>query len=144
MKSEEIFEVDLEDVYHYRMSYGGQSAYFHGLQNGKLVASRCTNCGHVWLPLRPTCSKCYSDADELVLSGRGEILTIIMLPQVPAHLKHLDQNVATALILPEGADTCIKAFVVGDKAKLGKGARVEARYLPVISTVGDFYFVPCE
>ena len=56
MNASEIFEVELQDVYNYRLSYGGQSPYFHGLQRKKLVASRCTKCGFVWLPLRPICS----------------------------------------------------------------------------------------
>lgn len=142
MNDSEIFEVELEDVYTYRMSYGGQSAYFHGLQGKRLVASKCSGCGFVWLPLRPVCSKCYEPAEQLQLSGKGEILTTIMLPAVPEHLKHLGGRVASALVLADGADTCIKAFVVTDEDALPKGTRVEARYLPEIRTIGDFYFVP--
>lgn len=144
MSSTEIFEVELEDTYHYRLSYGGQSPYFHGLRKGQLIASRCAGCGHVWVPLRPTCSKCYSKAEELTLSGKGEILTAILLPDAPKHLVHLGGRVATALVRPEGADTCIKAFVVTQRDILPKGTLVEARYMSEIRTIGDFYFVPEE
>ncbi|PLC53962.1 hypothetical protein CR155_11070 [Pollutimonas nitritireducens] len=142
MSEFEIFEVELEDVYRYRLSYGGQSAYFHGLQNKTLVASRCSGCGFVWLPLRPICSKCYEPAHEYPLDGKGEVLTVVMLPETPEHLKHLGGRVASALVRPDGADTCIKAFVVTDTEELAYGTRVDARYLSEIRTIGDFYFVP--
>ncbi|TCM47204.1 hypothetical protein C8J36_11619 [Rhizobium sp. PP-F2F-G48] len=142
MSGTEIFEVEIDDVYHYRLSYGGQSPYFHGLQRRELIGSRCTGCGFCWLPLRPICSKCYAESEQLVLSGKGEILTTIMLPNAPEHLKHLGRRVATALIKPDGADTCIKAFVVGKDAYFEKGTRVSAEFLPKIRTIGDFYFTP--
>lgn len=139
---ESIFEADLDDVYHYRLSYGGQSPFFHGLQEGKLIASCCTGCGHVWLPFRPVCSHCYADATAKVLNGKAEILTVIKLPMVPGHLEHLGKTVASALVLPDGSDACLKAYFVGDEGELVKGARVEPRYLPKIATIADFYFVP--
>ena len=98
MNETDIFEVELEDVYRYRLSYGGQSAYFHGLQNKTLIASRCSGCGFVWLPLRPDLLKCYAPASEYPLSGKGRIITTIVLPQAPAHLAHLDAVIATALV----------------------------------------------
>jgi len=142
MSVSEIFEVEISDVYHYRLSYGGQSPYFHGLKCGRLIASQCSGCGFRWLPLRPICSKCYADTEQVALSGEGVILTTIMLPTVPEHLKHLGEHVATALIQPDGADTCIKAFVVSHDKNFGKGSRVEAKFLPEIKTIGDFYFSP--
>jgi len=141
MSETEIFEVELKDVYHYRLSYGGQSRYFYGLQNKRLIASKCSGCGFVWLPFRPICSRCYEEAVEHPLTGQGEILTTILLPSVPAHLAHLGQRVASVLVRPDGADTCIKAFALVDDSGLPKGTRVEARYLPEIRDIGDFYFV---
>jgi len=142
MSETDIFEVELTDVYHYRMSYGGQSAYFHGLQNKQLIASKCSGCGFVWLPFRPICSKCYEPAAEHPLTGKGEILTTILLPAIPPHLAHLGAaRVASVLVRADGADTCIKAFALTDDEGLPKGTRVEARYLPEIRDIGDFYFV---
>lgn len=142
MKTSDIFEVELTDTYQYRLSYGGQSPYFRGLQRQKLVASRCTQCGHVWLPLRPICSRCYADARAEDLDGGGEILTSIVLPQIPEHLKHLAAPVASVLVRPDGADTCIKAFAISPSGKFARGMRVRARFLPEIRTIADFYFEP--
>lgn len=141
MNKADIFEVELVDTYHYRLSYGGQSPFFHGLARGRLVASKCGGCGHVWLPLRPVCSHCYCDAQEMELPGTGEILTSIVLPQVPEHLRHLDAQVASALVRPDGADTCMKAFVLSREGRFARGTRVQARFLPQIQTIGDFYFL---
>lgn len=139
---EDIFEVELTDTYHYRLSYGGQSRFFHGLERGQLIASRCTQCGFVWLPMRPICSKCYETATPLPLSGAGEILTSILLPEVPEHLKSLGTQVASALVKPDGADTCMKAFVVSKTGRFARGTRVSARFLPKVQSIADFYFVP--
>lgn len=136
------FEAEIEDTYRYRLSFGGQSPYFHGLRRGKLVAGRCTGCGFVWVPLRPICSGCYEAAEQVELSGRGRILTVIALPTVPDHLRHIGEDVATALVRPDGADTCIKAFVVGPREAVRRDAEVEARFLPSINDIGDFYFTP--
>ncbi len=144
MSGTEIFELEVQDVYHYRLSYGGQSSYFHGLKSGHMIGSKCAGCGFVWVPPRPICSRCYEPAEPHALSGRGEVLTCILLPQPPEHLRHLGEQTATALIRPDGADTCIKAFVVTDGDCLRRGSRVQARYLPEIRTIADFYFVPEE
>ena len=138
----DIFEVSLTDTYHYRLSYGGQSPYFRGLERGQLVASVCGGCGHVWLPLRPVCSKCYALAAPKVLSGMGTILISIELPDCPEHLKFLKASVSSSLVLPDGADTCIKALVVSRERQFSKGTRVRAEFLPEIQTIADFYFVP--
>lgn len=137
----DIFEVEIQDVYNYRLSYGGQSPYFRGLEQGKLIASRCTGCGFVWLPLRPTCSKCYSATEAVETSGEGEILTSLTLPQTPAALSDIAAPVASALIKLDDADTCIKAMVVSESGEFGKGSRVKAVYRDKIRTIADFYFV---
>ena len=141
MKASEIFEVDFRDVYNYRFSYGGQSGYFKGLENGKLTASKCTHCGFVWCPPRPVCSKCYGSAEALELSGEGEILTSIVLVAPPPRLKHVKSPVASALVKPDGADTCIKAMVVSKTGVFARGTRVKAKFMGKIKTIADFYFL---
>jgi uncharacterized OB-fold protein len=141
MKDAEIFEVEIQDVFNYRFSYGGQSPYFKGLANGKLVASKCTQCGFVWLPLRPTCSKCYANAEVMELSGEGEVLCSLVLVAPPPHLAHIKSPVASSLIRPDGADTCIKAMVVSESGVFAKGTRVKAKFMGEVKTIADFYFV---
>ena len=127
MKDVEIFEADIKDVFNYRFSYGGQSEYFRGLENGKLVASKC--------------SKCYSGTETTELSGEGEVLCSLTLMAPPPRLKHIKSPVASALIRPDGADTCIKAMVVSRKGPVAKGTRVKAKFMGKVKTIADFYFV---
>ena len=141
MKDTDIFEVELQDVFNYRFSYGGQSPYFKGLENGKLIASKCSGCGFVWLPLRPTCSKCYSTTETMELSGEGEVLCSLVLVAAPPQLAHIKSPVASSLIRPDGADTCIKAMVVSENGVFAKGTRVKAQFKGEVKTIGDFYFV---
>ena len=141
MKDEEIFEVELQDVFNYRFSYGGQSAYFKGLESRKLIASKCSQCGFVWLPLRPTCSKCYSSTDNFELSGEGEVLCSLELVSPPPQLAHVQSPVASSLIRLDGADTCIKAMVVSKHGVFAKGTRVRAEFMNEVKTIADFYFV---
>ncbi len=141
MKATEIFEVEFRDVYNYRFSYGGQSSYFRGLEEGKLTASKCTNCGFVWCPPRPICSKCYCAAEAIELSGEGEIVTSIELVAPPPRLKHVKLPIASALVKPDGADTCIKAMVVSKTGVFARGTRVRAKFMRKIKTIADFYFV---
>jgi len=141
MNNEELFEVELVDTYHYRLSYGGQSPFFRGLERGQLLGSKCTNCGFVWAPLRPLCSNCYEKAEHIQLGLDAELLTSIVLPQVPDHLKHLNAPVASALVRIDGADTCMKVFVVSQEGNFTKGSRLKAKFLSKIGTIADFYFV---
>lgn len=142
MDQPDIFEVELQDVYNYRFSYGGQSSYFRGLERRELTASECKKCGFTWCPPRPVCSHCYEETGPLKLSGEGGVLVILSLSVMPEQFKNLQGTVYSALIRPDGTDTCIKAFVVSGRNDVVKGARVRAEYFPTIKTIADFYFVP--
>ena len=95
----------------------------------------------VWTPGRPICSDCYGETEEITLSGKARALTVVPLPVVPEHLKHLGKSVASALVVPEGSDTCLKAFFLGTPEEFRPQANLIAHYLPEISTIADFYFV---
>lgn len=140
MNEQNIFEADLTDVYHYKFSYGGQSPYFHGLARGKLVASRCKACGFTWLPMRQVCSRCYGDTTQVELANEGVVLTSLLLPSAPSHLKALGAAVASALVRVDGADTCIKALVMSPSGNFAPGTRVKAHFGREIQTIGDFWF----
>lgn len=140
MNQSDHFELELVDTYHYRLSYGGQSPFFRGLEGRRLIASKCGQCGFVWMPLRPVCSNCYGTAEEVVLPGEAELLTSIVLPEVPENLRHLGAPVASALVRVVGADTCMKVFVVSPDGRFEKGMRLKARFLTNVQTIADFYF----
>lgn len=48
--------------------------YWDGLREHRLLAPRCTDCGHVWLPPGPWCPSCWSRTSDWVeLCGRGTV-----------------------------------------------------------------------
>ncbi|MFH1481323.1 MAG: Zn-ribbon domain-containing OB-fold protein [Pseudomonadota bacterium] len=50
------------------------------LKEKKLMASKCTKCDALWLPPRPICLKCNSDALEWTeLSGKGKLMTYTVI-----------------------------------------------------------------
>ena len=105
MNETDIFEVELEDVYRYRLPQ---------LRRAIRLFPRTAEQDADRQPLfrlrlrvaavAPDLLKCYAPASEYPLSGKGEVITTIVLPQAPAHLAHLDAVIATALVRPDGAD----------------------------------------
>jgi len=78
------------------------SFFFEGAKQHRLLIQRCTNCGVLRHPPRPSCAKCRSfDWDTADASGRGTIYSFVVnhYPQVPA----FDYPLVVALVeLEEG------------------------------------------
>ena len=76
--------------------------FFDGAGEGKLLIQRCTNCGTLRHPPRPSCAKCRSfEWDTVTASGRGTVYSYVVnhYPQVPA----FDYPLVVALVeLEEG------------------------------------------
>lgn len=64
---------------------------FYGFVNqGKLMAARCKNCGKIMLPPRPICSNCYSrDLEWIELKREGRLLTYTVIHVAPPQLQPL-------------------------------------------------------
>ena len=66
----------------YKYTMGGQSKFFLELMNNKkILGTKCTKCGKIWVPPRINCSDCYVPADwvELKHTGNIEVSTIVWL-----------------------------------------------------------------
>jgi uncharacterized OB-fold protein/acyl dehydratase len=78
------------------------SFFFEGARQHKLLIQRCSNCGTLRHPPRPSCAVCRSFAwDTHAASGRGTIFSFVVnhYPQVPA----FDYPLVVALVeLEEG------------------------------------------
>ncbi|GBC70762.1 hypothetical protein HRbin02_00532 [Candidatus Calditenuaceae archaeon HR02] len=50
--------------------------FWEGLKEGKILATRCRNCGKLHFPPAADCSQCYSsDMEWVELSGEGRLVT---------------------------------------------------------------------
>jgi uncharacterized OB-fold protein/acyl dehydratase len=76
--------------------------FFEGAKEHKLLIQRCSNCGTLRHPPRPSCAKCQSfEWGTVTASGRGTIYSFVVnhYPQVPA----FDYPLVVALVeLEEG------------------------------------------
>ena len=104
--------------------------FFEGAKQHKLLIQRCSNCGTLRHPPRPSCAHCQSfEWDTVTASGRGTIYSFVVnhYPQVPA----FDYPLVVALVeLEEG--TRLVANVAGitpESVAIG---------MPVIAGFEDF------
>jgi len=61
------------------------AGYLHFLGEKKIMASRCRDCGKVYLPPRPICPDSHTrNMDWAALSGEGEVKSFTTIAIVPA------------------------------------------------------------
>jgi len=60
-----------------------ETAYLHGLAQGRLLGQRCPVCGKVYLPPRGACPTCgVPTADEVELPGTGTVTTFCVVVEL--------------------------------------------------------------
>lgn len=64
------YEIPVEEIY----------PFFKGLEEGKVLASRCVKCGKLYFPPQGSCSNCRSDnVDWVQLSADAKLLAATMI-----------------------------------------------------------------
>ena len=130
----------------YRYSYGGQSKFFIELKNNKkLLGTKCTKCGKIWMPPRINCSECYEPSDWIVMKQAGiiEVSTIVWYT-TSAFIKAIPYGIG--FIKLDGADTALLQGVFSENlvpSKIKKGQRVRTVFSKQREgKMTDFFFVP--
>jgi uncharacterized OB-fold protein len=112
---------------HYRHSTSvEESAYLHGLAEGRIVGRRCPACRKVYVPPRvcPACGVATTDAVEV--ADRGTVTTFCVV-NVPFAGQRLTPPYVVAQVLLDGADIPIPHLVLGvPAADVRMGLRVAA------------------
>jgi uncharacterized OB-fold protein len=81
----ELSDPELVSAYAPLVVDGDTAAFYRGWLARELRVNRCRDCGHLFLPPRPVCPKCWSTSlDAVPVSGRGTIFLLILLHQGPA------------------------------------------------------------
>ena len=146
----ELAYTDWKPAYLY--SLGELSPFFREIVNNKkLLASKCSHCGKVWMPPRADCPDCYEATEWVPLSGEGTVMSCSYC-YFAGHgidlLDYLGLPFVYALIQLDGADTYMCHGVKPKEQKMGEihtGTRVKAVFRENRrGTIGDFYFVPIE
>lgn len=77
--------------------------FYKFLQQGKLMAGRCTQCGKIHLPPRPLCDNCLSEQFEWVpVKGNGKLLTYTVIHVAPEQFQALTPYAVGIVLLEDG------------------------------------------
>jgi uncharacterized OB-fold protein len=108
-----------------------ETAYLHGLAQGRLLGQRCPVCAKVYLPPRGACPTCgVPTADEVALPETGTVTTFCVV-NVPFTGQRVQPPYVAAQILIDGADIPIQHLVLGcEPAEVRMGMRVTAVWRP--------------
>ncbi len=130
----------------YRYTMGGQSKFFIELMNNKkLLGTKCTKCGKIWMPPRINCSECYEPAEwvEMKQTGTIDVSTIVWYT-TSAFIKAIPYGIG--FIRLDGADTAMLQGIFSESlipSKVKKGKKVRAVFQKEREgKMTDFFFVP--
>lgn len=130
----------------YRYTMGGQSKFFIELMNNKkLLGTKCTKCGKIWMPPRINCSECYEPAEwvEMRQTGTIDVSTIVWYT-TSAFIKAIPYGIG--FIRLDGADTAMLQGIFSESlipSKVKKGKKVRAVFQKEREgKMTDFFFVP--
>ena len=130
----------------YKYTMGGQSKFFIELMKSKkILGTKCSKCGKIWMPPRINCSDCFIPADwvEVKQTGTIEVSTIVWFT-TSAFIKNIPY--ATGYIKLDGVDTALLQGIFSENlvpSKIKKGKRVRAVFQKDREgKMTDFFFVP--
>lgn len=102
----EIEILGLEWTQNYKHSLGKYSRFFLELENGRFLATTCSNCGDVWAPPRPVCPTCLQITQWTDLPGTGRLISWSVLHYAPKMLAdRLQTPYVLAYVALDGATT---------------------------------------
>jgi uncharacterized OB-fold protein len=123
-----VLEGGIHMPYSWTVGRTGSKFFLALRDDGRIMASRCTQCEFVWVPPRlrcPVCFKQIEDADWLEVGPEGTVRHFTIV-----HYEHSAQPLkppfAYALIDLDGADVAITHLIYGiDPSGLRSGLRVK-------------------
>ena len=108
-----------------------ESAFYRGLNEGRIVGQRCPTCQKVYVPPRSACpSDGTPTAEEVEVSQTGTITTFCIV-NVPFLGQKITPPYVSAYVLLDGADIAVLHLILGvDAAEVRMGMRVKAVWKP--------------
>jgi uncharacterized OB-fold protein len=108
-----------------------ESAFYRGLNEGRIVGQRCPTCGKVYIPPRSACpADGTPTAEEVELSEVGTVTTFCIV-NVPFLGQKITPPYVSAYVLLDGADIAFLHLILGvDAADVRMGMKVRAVWKP--------------
>ncbi|GAB2457896.1 OB-fold nucleic acid binding domain-containing protein [Nocardioides hungaricus] len=108
-----------------------ESAFYRGLNEGRIVGQRCPTCRKVYVPPRSACpADGTPTAEEVEVSQTGTITTFCIV-NVPFLGQKIAPPYVSAYVLLDGADIAVLHLILGvPAAEVRMGMRVKAVWKP--------------
>ncbi len=108
-----------------------ESAFYRGLEQGKLLGQRCPTCHKVYIPPRSACpADGTPTTDEVELPDKGTVTTFCIV-NVPFLGQRITPPYVSAYVLLDGADIAFLHLILDIPAEeVRMGMRVEAVWKP--------------
>ncbi|WP_205472409.1 Zn-ribbon domain-containing OB-fold protein [Nocardioides sp. SYSU D00038] len=108
-----------------------ESAFYRGLNEGRIVGQRCPACQKVYIPPRSACpADGTPTAEEVELSQTGTVTTFCIV-NVPFLGQKITPPYVSAYVLLDGADIAVLHLILGIPAEeVRMGMRVKAVWKP--------------
>ncbi len=108
-----------------------ESAFYRGLEQGKILGQRCPTCEKVYVPPRSACpADGTPTTDEVELPGKGTVTTFCIV-NVPFLGQRIKPPYVSAYVLLDGADIAFLHLILDIPAEeVRMGMRVEAVWKP--------------
>jgi uncharacterized OB-fold protein len=118
--------------------------FWEGTRAGELRVQRCRSCGAYRWPARAICNRCRSfDADWVLLSGRGKVVSWVTTHQVFARAFRDEVPYHTVQVqLSEQEDLQIVGRLTSDLVVPHAGMEVEAEFRSVTDDVTLVFWRP--
>jgi hypothetical protein len=132
--------------YHY-VAGDHRARYLHALKDKRILGSKCSQTGKVFLPPMSNSPESFAPAEELVdVSDRGVVTTFCVV-NIPVIGRNLEIPYVAASVALDGGDISIFALIQEcQPAEVRMGMRVEAVWKPDGERQGDhediLYFRP--
>jgi uncharacterized OB-fold protein len=129
---------------HYH-TYGGWGKFFKGLQEEKLLATRCTNpdCSEkrLWLPPRCECPDCWHDMEWAEAPQQGTVYTWSII-KYPGELFKLPADTPLVSVELKGVCTKLMGWLKDGKPKMGMPIKAVFNTKAPTNTILDLAWVP--
>lgn len=112
--------------------------FYDGLLDGKLLATKCRECGELYFPPQVDCPRCKrSDIEWVELSKEGELLTYTVINVKPSSFAHYSDYIVGIARLKEGIN--VTAWVrEKDPKKLRVGMKVK---IEIVKREPEGYYI---
>jgi uncharacterized OB-fold protein len=124
--------------------YSKVSDFAVHLKDGRLMGSRCKDCGHQTFPPRADCPQCLSDQFEFTeYSGKGEVFTYTVIAAAPTGFDDVAPYTIAVVDLEEGGRLVgwVGDTIPPDEVAIGKKVQVVPRIFEEEEEIKVYYTV---